>query len=212
MFLCELKDVFLSPYLLGMSRLRFAEAAGLGMCFAPTGKVAVHDSIEGGTVVGHEEVGEFMNDHVFDAPVGQQKEVERKGDAACAVVAGTPSGNGSAEGDGCWLYAHLVGMSLQQWGNDSLQALGGVASLGRGVEWQLGIEVMALLLAIGDFLADRFYPLVVLLNECFYLTFRQADGGRNAHVAILCDTHGKATCTAIGDDDGHYPRNCRVYR
>ena len=210
MFLCEQKGVFLSPALLGMSGLGFTEAAGLGTGFAPTGEVAVHDGIEGGAVVGHEQMGELVDDDVFNAPVGQQKEVERKGDAACAVVAGTPSGNGSAEGDGCWLYTHLAGMSLQQWGNDSLQALGGVASLGRGVEWQLGIEVMALLLAIGDLLAGRFHPLVVLLDECFHLTFRQADRGRNAHVAILCDTHGKATCTAIGDDDSHYPRNCRV--
>ena len=210
MFLCDLKGVFLSPSLLGMSRLGFIEAAGLGTRFAPTGEVAVHDGIKGGTVVGHEQMGELVDDDVFNAPAGQQQEVERKGDAACAVVAGTPSGDGFAEGDGCWLYAHLVGMSLQQWGNDSLQALGSVASLGRGVEWQLGIEVVALLLAIGDFLAGCFHPLAVLLDECFHLTFRHADGGRNAHVAILCNTHGKVTCTAIGDDDGHYPRNCRV--
>ena len=103
-----------------MSGLGFAEAVGLGTCFAPTGEMAVHDGIEGRAVVRHEQMGELMDDDVFDAPVGQQQEVERKGDAACAVVAGTPSGNGFAEGDGGRLYAHLAGMSLQQWGNDSL--------------------------------------------------------------------------------------------
>lgn len=193
-----------------MSGFGFAEAAGLGTCFPPTGEVVVHDGIEGGAVIGHEQMGELMDDDVFYAPVGQQQEVERKGDSACAVVAGTPSGNGFAEGDGGWLYAHLAGMTLQQWGNDSQQALGSVASLGWGVEWQLGMKVMALLLATGDFLTGSLHPLAILLDECFHLTFRYADRGRNAHVAILCDAHGKATCTAIGDDDGHYPRNCRV--
>ena len=53
MFLCEQKDVFLSPSLLGMSRFGFTKAAGLGTCFAPTGEVAVHDGIEGGAVVRH---------------------------------------------------------------------------------------------------------------------------------------------------------------
>ena len=96
MFLCELKDVFLSPSLLGMSRFGFTEAAGLDTCFAPTGEVAIHDGIEGGAVVGHEQMGELMNDDVFDAPVGQQKEVDGEGDAACAVVAGAPPGNGLA--------------------------------------------------------------------------------------------------------------------
>ena len=47
------KGCLLSPSLLGMSRLGFTEAAGLGTCFTPTGEVAVHDGIEGGTVVGH---------------------------------------------------------------------------------------------------------------------------------------------------------------
>ena len=69
----ELKGVFLNPFLLRMSGLGFAEAAGLGTCFAPTGEVVVHDSIEGGAVVRHEQMGELMDDDVFDAPVGQQK-------------------------------------------------------------------------------------------------------------------------------------------
>ena len=116
----EQEWVFSSLSLLRMSGFGFAETAGLGTCFAPTGEVAVHDSIEGGAVIGHEQMGEFVDDYVFNAPVGQQQEVERKGDAACAVVAGTPSGNGFAEGDGGRLYTHLAGMSLQQWGNDSL--------------------------------------------------------------------------------------------
>ena len=68
----------MSPSLLGMSGLGFTEAARLGTGFAPTGEVAVHDSIEGGAVVGHEQMGELVDDHVFNAPVGQQKEVERK--------------------------------------------------------------------------------------------------------------------------------------
>ena len=60
-----------------MSGLGFAEAAGLGASFAPTGEVAVHDGIEGRAVVRHEQMGELVNDDVFDTPVGQQKEVER---------------------------------------------------------------------------------------------------------------------------------------
>ena len=43
-----------------MSGLGFTEAAGLGTCFAPKGEVAVHDGIEGGAVVGHEQMGELV--------------------------------------------------------------------------------------------------------------------------------------------------------
>ena len=72
----EQEWVFSSLSLLRMSGLGFAEAVGLGTCFAPTGEMAVHDGIEGGAVVGHEQMGELMDDDVFDAPIRQQQEVD----------------------------------------------------------------------------------------------------------------------------------------
>ena len=47
-----------------------AKAAGFAAGFAPARKIAVHYLIEGGTVVGHKQMGEFMNDYMLDAPVG----------------------------------------------------------------------------------------------------------------------------------------------
>ena len=180
-----------------------ADASRFLSGFVPAGEVAVHDVVEGRAVVGHKQVGEFVYDDVLYAPVGQEQQIDGEGDAACAVVAAAPARGGVAKGDGCRLHAHRLGVSLQQWGNDGFQAVGGFAALRGCVEWQLCVEVGALLQPFSCSLAGRGNPVAVAFDEPFHFLPRQADGCRNVNVAILCNAHGKATCTAIGDDDGH---------
>lgn len=48
------------------------KTARFGTGFPPTGKVAVHDGIKTRTVIGNKQVCQLMNDHMLNAPYGQQ--------------------------------------------------------------------------------------------------------------------------------------------
>jgi len=62
--------------------------------------VAVHQGVEAGAVVGHQQMAEFVHHHVFYAPVGQQQEIGAEIDAALFGVATPPPRLGAAVADG----------------------------------------------------------------------------------------------------------------
>ena len=49
-----------------------ADAVGLFPCFAPTGKILVHQGVEAGVMTGLQQMAEFVDDDVLGAPVGQE--------------------------------------------------------------------------------------------------------------------------------------------
>ena len=59
-------------------------------CFPPAREVFVHEGVEAGVVAGFEEVAEFVNHHLFHAPVGQEQEVGGEADGLGSDVADAP--------------------------------------------------------------------------------------------------------------------------
>ena len=62
---------FVSPKMLSSTLLfHTTDATRLGAGFFPSREEAIHEGIEVGAMVGDEEVGQFVNNYVFYAPLG----------------------------------------------------------------------------------------------------------------------------------------------
>ena len=69
----------------------FQRYVSLLSCFPPLWVVFVHQSVKAGIMAWFQEVAQFMNHHMLNTPIGQQKQVNGKADAMAFVFAHAPT-------------------------------------------------------------------------------------------------------------------------
>ena len=94
-------------------------------------------------------------------------------------------------------------MLLYQRLDDGLQSMQGLVALLAGLQGQLVVEVVTLLLAFAGFLPGFLNPVAVLVNEALNLFLRQSKGSGDVHVAVFHDAHAEAAGATVGDLDSH---------
>ena len=71
--------------------LHFADLTSFLTCFPPTGEVLVHQRMETGIVTGFQQMTQFMDHHMFNAPFRQQQQIGREADGLILDIAYTPT-------------------------------------------------------------------------------------------------------------------------
>jgi hypothetical protein len=154
-------------------------------------------------VAGDDEVGEFVDDDMLDAPVGKEEEIGAVGDAAGADVAVAPAGAVGVVGDEGRADVHQLGVALDERRDDGTEAVLGFVATLAGIEGQAVEEVAAGGLGLGSPLEGFVYPLTMVGDEGLDVSLRIAVRGGDMDLAFLRDAKGEAGGATEGEEDGH---------
>jgi hypothetical protein len=78
---------------------------------------------------GFQQMAQFMNNHVFNAPFWQEQQIGGEADGLATDIADAPTRNHRPITDSCWLYAHLLGVKVYHWLYLCFQTAQGIVSL-----------------------------------------------------------------------------------